>query len=255
MKISVITVCNNAEKTISHTIESFLSQSHSDKELLIIDGASTDATMEIVNSFISDQITAVSEADEGMYDALNKGLGHYTGDAVGVLHSDDTYHDTKALSRIANALESADIVHGHLNFVDSHETKRVVRHWRGVERPKKGFKTGWMPAHTTLHVRRHVTEAVGFFDLSLATASDYEWMIRAIDVHGFSTVMIDRILVDMTQGGRSTAGIGAHIHHNLEALQARRRWLGTGLVDFALIAKPARKIGQFLTPGQGSQIA
>ena len=255
MKISVITVCYNAENTIAHTLESFLSQNYSDKELLVIDGASSDATMKIVNSFKSDQIEVVCETDEGMYDALNKGLRLYTGDAVGVLHSDDTYHDANALSLIAEALGGADIVHGHLNFVDSHENKRVVRRWRGEERPKNGFKTGWMPAHTTLHVRRQVTEAVGLFDLKLATASDYDWMIRAIDVHGFDTVMIDHILVDMAQGGKSTAGISAHIHHNLEALRARRRWLGTGLVDFALIAKPARKIGQFLPPGQRSQIA
>ncbi|MEM7464761.1 MAG: glycosyltransferase family 2 protein [Pseudomonadota bacterium] len=255
MKISVITVCYNAQATIAYTLDSFLAQNHADKELLVIDGASTDGTPDIVKSFKSEQIKMSSEPDKGMYDALNKGLAVYTGDAVGVLHSDDTYHDKDALSRIAQALESADIVHGHLNFVDGHDKKRVVRHWRGEERPVNGFKTGWMPAHTTLHVRRHVAETVGPFDLSLKTASDYDWMIRAIDVHGFETRMIDHILVDMAEGGKSTAGIGAHIHHNLEALKARQRWLGTGVIDFALFAKPARKISQFFRPGQRSQLA
>lgn len=249
MKISVITVAYNSAETIAHTIESFQSQDYEDREMILIDGASNDATLSIATSFGSDRIRVISESDSGMYDALNKGLRLYIGDAVGVLNSDDTYHDNLALSRIAEALENDDIVYGHLDFVENHVSKRTVRRWRAEPKPDLGFRTGWMPAHPTFYVRRSVAERVGAFDLSLRTASDYDWMLRAVELHDYSIGMIDHVLIDMQQGGKSTISLGSHVAHNLEALQARRRWLKSGLVDYALVAKPARKIGQFLRRG------
>lgn len=252
MKISVITVSYNSADTIAYTLESFLTQDHEDREMILVDGASTDATIDIASSFRSDRIRILTEPDRGMYDALNKGLGLYSGDAVGVLNSDDGYHDQYALSRIAEALASSDIVHGHLDFIDNHVSKRSVRRWRAETKPDRGFRTGWMPAHPTFYVRRAVAENVGRFDLTLDTASDYDWMLRAVELHNYSIGVIDHVLVDMQQGGRSTTSLGSHIAHNLEALQARRRWLNSGLVDYALIAKPARKIGQFVRRGGGA---
>ncbi|TIL46152.1 glycosyltransferase family 2 protein [Mesorhizobium sp.] len=247
MKISILTVCWNSAATIRHTIDSFLAQDHGDKELVVIDGNSSDETLPIVRSYPPDQIRLISEPDSGMYDALNKGLRLYTGDAVGVLNSDDCFHDRTALRRISAGLETADIVHGDLDFVEDHLSKRVVRRWRAAARPAKGFRTGWMPAHPTFYVRRKVADAVGAFDLSLKVASDYDWMLRAVELHGFSSVVVDCVLVDMMVGGASTKNFRSHIEHNIEALQSRRRWLGSGLIDYALVAKPARKIGQFLT--------
>ncbi len=249
MKISVITVAYNSAETITHTIESFLAQDYEDREMILIDGASNDATLSIATSFGSNRIRVISESDRGMYDALNKGFGLYSGDAVGVLNADDTYHDKFSLSRIAEALDNADIVHGHLNFVENHVSKRAVRRWRAKPKPERGFRTGWMPAHPTFYVKRTVAERVGKFDLSLKTASDYDWMLRAVELHGYSIGLIDHILIDMQQGGKSTINLGSHVVHNLEALQARRRWLKSGLVDYALVAKPARKIGQFVRRG------
>lgn len=249
MKLSVLTVCYNSEKTIRHTVESFLAQDYPDKEMIIIDGASTDGTLEVIDRYRDDQIRVISETDEGMYDALNKGLRLFSGDAFGVLHSDDTYHDDSALSRVAEALKEADIIHGHLNFVDNHENKKVVRYWHAEERPENGFRTGWMPAHTTVHVRREVAEHTGPFDCSLTISADYDWMVRAIDVHGFKTKRIDVILTDMAVGGKSTAGLVSHLRHNWQSLKARRKWLGSGSIDYALFAKPARKISQYLVKG------
>lgn len=246
MKISVLTVAYNSAATIAWTIESFLSQEHSEKEMILIDGASRDDTVDIVRSFGSDEITIISEPDTGMYDALNKGLRVYSGDAVGVLNSDDTYHDGQALTRIAEGLATSDIVQGHLDFVENHAGKKVVRRWRSKTRPSRGFRTGWMPAHPTFYVRRAVADKVGWFDLSLKTASDYDWMLRAVELHEHSIGDIDHVLIDMQLGGKSTAGLGAYVVHNLEALKARQRWLHSGLVDYALVAKPARKLGQFL---------
>lgn len=244
MKISVLTVCRNAEGTIARTIASFLSQDHAQKEMIVIDGASTDGTLKVVEGFKDPQIRVISEPDRGMYDGLNKGLRLYTGDGLGVLNADDSYHDARVLSRIAAGLASHDAVHGDLNFHDAEG--RIQRRWRGTPRPRNGFASGWMPAHPTFYVRRGVADAVGPFDLKLATAADYDWMLRAIDVHGARLHHIPHIMVDMAMGGRSTRSLAAHVRHNMEALAARRRWLKAGVVDWALIAKPASKLTQFV---------
>ena len=247
MLISVIMVTWNSAATVKFTMDSFFEQSHGPKELIIVDGGSSDATLDIIRSYPQDSIKWISEPDEGMYDALNKGLAMASGDGIGVLNSDDTYHTRSSLQTIAENLKLSDTVHGHLDFVVDHESKAVVRRWRGQSRPAKGFKAGWMPGHPTFYARRHVVETVGSFDLSLKTSSDYDWMLRALDVHGFSIKLIDDVLIDMQQGGRSTSGLRSYVHHNLEALRARRKWLDAGWIDYALIAKPMRKINQFLT--------
>ncbi|MER9228542.1 glycosyltransferase [Mesorhizobium sp. M0664] len=247
MKISVLTVCWNSAATIRHTLDSFFAQDHQDKELIVIDGASTDETLAIVHSYAGPGLKIISEPDRGMYDALNKGLALCTGEGIGALNADDAFHDASVLGRISEALAENDIVHGHLDFVDNHQSKRVVRRWRAEPRPHDGFRSGWMPAHPTFYVRRAVAEKNGPFDLALKVSSDYDWMLRAVELHGFRIATIDQILVDMMIGGASTRSLRSHIGHNLEALRARRRWLGSGPVDYALIAKPMRKIGQFLS--------
>ena len=247
MRLSVISVTKNVEATIRHTLDSFCAQTHHDKELLVIDGASIDQTVEIAKSYATDGVSVLSEPDHSLYEAMNKGLRRYTGAAVGMLNGDDAFHDEHALSRLAVALENADVAHGHLDYVSDHTTKRVVRCWRAGECPQTGFRSGWMPAHPTLYVRRHVVDVVGAYDVSLPTAADYDWMVRAIECHSFRLVRVPHILVDMHHGGRSTVNLAAHIRHNLEALRARRRWLGTRHIDYALFAKPVRKIGQLFT--------
>ncbi|RAH96503.1 glycosyl transferase [Acuticoccus sediminis] len=250
MKISILTPCRNASATIAHTIESVLAQDHADFEHLILDGASTDGTLGMVARFGDPRIRVASAPDRGMYDALNAGLRRYRGEAVGVLNADDAYHDRTALSRIADALRHADIVHGDLDFVADHGRKRVVRRWRAPAEAAGGFRSGWMPAHPTFYVRRAVAEAVGPFDLSLETAADYDYMLRAVELHDFRIARVRGVLVDMMTGGASTASLAAHLRHNLEALMARRRWLGSGRVDRALVAKPLRKVGQFFARGE-----
>lgn len=248
MKISVLTVCYNAQETIRQTLDSFCAQSHGAREMIVIDGASTDGTVSIAQGYSSDCIRVISEPDCGMYDALNKGLTLYKGDAFGVLNADDTYHHVDVLAQIAEGLRHAPMVQGHLDFVSDHGAKNVVRHWQGVKRPSTGFKSGWMPAHPTFYVRREVATLVGEFDTTLDCASDYDWMLRAIDVFGFEVTLLDCVLVDMKMGGKSTKDLLAQIRHNLEALSVRQRWLDAGLIDYALLAKPLRKIGQFIQP-------
>lgn len=248
MKISVATVCFNASETIAYTIDSFLAQQHPDRELMIIDGGSTDATLEVVQSFDAPEITVISEPDQGMYDAANKALAHFRGDAIGFLNADDRYADRDALSRIVDGFMRSDIVHGNLDFVRDHNSRQVVRQWRSSRFPSGGFRRGWAPAHPTFYVRRAVAESVGRFDLKYGLAADYDWMLRACEMGHFKIGFVDAVLVEMMVGGASTASLHSHIRHNLEALDARRHWLGSGLIDYALFAKPLSKVNQILRP-------
>src|ERR1043166_8351381 len=130
MKISVITVCRNSERTIAHTIKSFLAQTHADKEMVVVDGCSTDRTLDIVRSFDASSIRIFSEPDSGIYDAMNKGLRLYEGEACGFLNSDDMFHDATVLEQIAAGLSQADVVYGDVLFVKDQIDKRPVRIWR-----------------------------------------------------------------------------------------------------------------------------
>jgi glycosyltransferase involved in cell wall biosynthesis len=245
MKISVVTVCFNSAATIGRTLESFFAQTHANKELVIIDGGSRDDTLEVVRAFPTESVLVISEPDRGIYDAMNKGLACFTGDAVGFLNSDDRFKDADALGSIAETLAQYDIAYGDLDFVRCHETRKVVRRWRTKPWQKGAFRHGWMPAHPTFYCRREVIEAVGFFDLRYRVAADYDHMLRAMELHDFRAASTGRVLVDMLQGGESTSGLKSHMHHNLEALDSRRRWLGGNSIDYALFAKPLRKLGQF----------
>lgn len=248
MKISVITVCRNVEPTIRQTLDSFYAQDHADKELVVIDGCSTDRTLEIIGEYKGRGLSLLSEPDKGIYDALNKGLHRYTGDAVGALNADDAFHDRFVLSRIADALERNETVFGNLDFVNNHSEKKVVRKWRGSKLPRSGFRTGWMPAHPTFYARRSVIEKVGLFDTRFKIAADYDWMLRALEFHANSSAHLDAVLVDMMVGGVSTANFKSTITIATECLQSRRKWLGSGYLDWALFAKPLRQSLQLVVP-------
>ncbi len=244
MKISVVTVCFNSESTIANTIRSFLSQSHPDKEMVVVDGLSRDRTVEIVRSFGAPEISIVSEKDRGTYDAMNKGLDRYTGDAVGFLNSDDTYHDDQVLARIAAALENADASFGDVLMVADHVGKRPVRTWRGSPYRRGIFHWGWMPPHPTFYARRSLVDAVGRFRLDYKISADYDFMLRALELRPVRAEYIPHILVDFMVGGTSTAGWRAVWRNNVECLNSRRQYLGAWPVDPAFVLKPASKIFQ-----------
>jgi len=244
MKISTVTVCRNSQATIAQTVASFLRQTHPDKELLVIDGGSTDKTVEIVNSFQNDAIRIISEPDRGIYDAMNKGLANFSGDAIGFLNSDDVYHDSSVLELISQALEAADAIYGDLVMISDHVTGNIVREWKASEFRPDAFRSGWMPPHPTFYIRRELAARTGQFDLSYKISADYDFMLRAMELHHARVHHIHHVLVDFMVGGISTAGLGAVILGNLECLRARRRHLGSPLVDRALFTKPLRKIMQ-----------
>jgi len=241
-----VTVCRNAAATIGETLSSFFAQTYNSKHLLIVDGASTDDTVSIARRYACDQLTIISEPDRGLYDAMNKGLSAFEGEAVGFLNADDRFHDSDTLTAVAAALQEADICYGDLDFVDPAQRDRVVRRWRATPWRKGAFRLGWMPPHPTFYCRREVVARVGGFDLGYRLAADYDFMLRALELGDFTVTQVPKVLVDMADGGLSSAGLSARLRHNLEALASRRRWLGAGLVDFALFAKPLGKASQFV---------
>jgi glycosyltransferase len=244
MKISVITASYNSETTIGFTAESFLSQNHVDKELLVIDGASTDATLKIVESFNSDAIRVISEKDNGVYDAMNKGFRLFRGDVVGFLNSDDTFHDPNALGDIAAAMRDSDIVYGNLNMVTDHQTKRLVRSWRGGKFRRYSFQLGWVPPHPTFYMRREVMQKVGDYDLSYVTTADYDFMLRALALNNFRVRYIPRTIADFQMGGISTRGWRVSARGNLECLRSRRAHLHAPIIDAAFFLRFLRRILQ-----------
>ncbi len=237
MKISAICVCWNAAKTIRSTIESFLAQDYTNKELVIVDGVSTDGTLDIVRSFNSPLITLHSGKDKGIYDAMNKGLRLYSGDAVGFLNADDIYHSPKTLSLIAEGLKKAPVVFGNIDFVDSHLKRQVQRQWQPRPFKAGAFKKGWMAPHPTTYALRDVYDKVGGFDTAYKISGDYDWMIRVFEIHEYPSQHIPHILADMQLGGMSTSGLKASWVNLKETSRARRKWLNAAIVDKAMVNK------------------
>jgi glycosyltransferase len=245
MKISVVTVCLNSERTIALTIESFLKQTYPNKEMLVIDGMSRDRTVEIARSFGSDAIRVISESDKGIYDAMNKGLRWFSGDAVGFIGSDDMFHGPRSLELLAAGLQNADVVYGDVHIVKDHVSKAVVRTHRGGKYHPRALQRGWMPPHTTFYIRRHVVRSVGEFDTRYRIGADYDFVLRTMALNSFRNQYIPQILVDFQIGGVSSRGFfRSTLVHNLEALDSRRRLLGAAVIDAAFFMKPARSFMQ-----------
>jgi glycosyltransferase len=248
MRISVVTVCFNSAATIEATLRSVAAQTQRGFEHLVVDGGSTDGTLEIVRAWNAHPVRLLTGPDRGIYDAMNKGVAAATGDAVGFLNADDRYADADVLASIAAALErpGTDFVHGDLVFVDP-ATRRLLRYWRGAEFDPRRFRNGWLPPHPTLYVRRAAFEAAGPFTLAYRAAGDIEWMLRLLTLPGLRGTYIPRVLVEMDAGGVSNAGLRAFLHTNRDVWRSCAR-LGIAPARF-VFGKTARKIPQWLHRG------
>ena len=209
VKISVITAVYNCQKTIAQAIESVLSQSYPEVESVVIDGASTDGTLAILESFRPRLGKLISEKDRGIYDALNKGIKESTGDIVGFLHSDDLYQDTHVLEKVARAFEDAEVdaVYGDLVYVKHEDIKQVVRYWRSGAFSQGALSYGWMPPHPTFYVRRSVYEQLGGFDTRYRIAADYDTVLRFLGTNKIKVAYVPEILVRMRVGGISNRSL------------------------------------------------
>lgn len=250
MKISIITVCFNSASTIEETILSVAAQKYADKEHLVIDGASTDGTVAIVRRH-SNIAHWVSEADRGIYDAMNKGIAMASGEIVGTLNADDVYADDTVLSQVAEVFAdpAVEACYADLVYVDKHHPDRVVRYWKSCPYKAGLFERGWMPAHPTFFVRRRVHEQFGTFDLNFPRQADFELTMRFLAVHGIKSVYIPRIWVKMRAGGISNNSVRGMIKGNLEAWRAcRKNKLDVG--PFFMVTKIMSRVPQWFARPQ-----
>ena len=245
MKISIITVVYNARDTIRDTIESVHRQFYSDIEHIVIDGASTDGTVEVLESCRDKIDVLVSEKDHGIYDGLNKGIKLATGEVIGFLNADDVYEDDWVLSRIASALANHryDAVYGDLEYVAKDDLDRVIRYWRAGRFSYRRLGWGWMPPHPTFYVRRSIYERLGAFDTSFTIAADFDCMLRFLGPGRVAPAYVPSVLVKMRLGGVSNRSIGQIIHKMREDYRALRRNQVGGVG--ALAWKNLSKVRQF----------
>ena len=182
VKISIITCCFNSEKTLITTLESIKKQSHQDYELIIIDGGSTDETLNIINTYHHIISIIISEKDQGVYDAMNKGLRLATGDVLGFLNSDDFYSHKHVLKEIAESFESEkiDVSYGNMFYLERDNTSKVVRKWISGEFSSNYLKNGWIPGHPTFFVKKAIYDEIGGFNINFKLAADYELMMRIL---------------------------------------------------------------------------
>lgn len=249
MKVSIITVVYNREKTIERAIRSVLNQSYSDLEYIVIDGASTDGTMQVVNAFRDRIQVIVSEKDGGMYDALNKGIRLATGDVIGLLHADDEFAERETVETIAGYLQkqSADAVYGDVGFVKE-GSNRIVRYYSSAIFRPGLFTWGFMPAHPSFFCYKKFFDEFGLYRTDLEIAADFDLLLRYLRTHRLKAVYLPQMLVRMNLGGKSTRGFSSTVKINREIKQIlREQQLPSSYLR--LYARYFIKVGEFWRRG------
>ena len=243
--ISVVTAVLNRAGTLPGALASVQAQQGVAVQHVVIDGASTDGSLELLRAHRDRIAVLVSEPDEGIYHALNKGIARATGDVIGFLHSDDVYAHDRVLARIAAAFAdpAVEAAYGDLDYVTQDAT-RVLRRWRSGPYARGRLKKGWMPPHPAFFARRSVYERLGSFDAAFRIAADYDWLLRILGPGGVQPAYIPEVLVKMRWGGASNRSVGRLLRKSREDLLALRRH-GIGGVG-ALLLKNLSKLPQFL---------
>lgn len=245
MKVTVITVSYNSAETIVDTLRSVRAQTHANLQHIVIDGGSTDGTLDLVREHGAHVSHLVSERDDGIYDAMNKGLALCTGTFVGFLNADDVYADENVVSMIAAAARpEIDAVYGDLVYVDRLDPAKVFRYWRSGRFSSARLRRGWMPPHPTLYVRASRLPESGGFDTQFRIAADYDFVLRYLGIPGLRTAYLEHVLVRMRLGGISNRSPLSVLKKSREDLRAIRKNGIGGLPT--LFMKNARKIPQLL---------
>lgn len=244
--VSIITVSYNSSKTIRDTLHSVANQDYPNIEHIIIDGLSTDDTITIVNSFPHISIVH-SEKDNGIYDAMNKGIKASSGRFIGILNSDDFYPNQSVITRVVEKLllDQTNSLYGDLVYVHQHDVAKRLRTWIAGEYKASKFLYGWMPPHPTFFVQREIYEKLGCFNTSFRSAADYELMLRFLYKHRISVSYLPQIIVKMRSGGMSNSSISNRIKANKEDSEA---WRINDLTPHIYTSwlKPLRKLSQFI---------
>ena len=245
MKISVITICYNAAEHIDETIRSVVMQDHKDIEHIVIDGGSSDGTQQRIERYREVIAHFCSEKDNGVYDAMNKGLRKATGDVIAFVNAGDMIAHRSCVSEMAAEFDKgdADAIYGDAYMVDPHDVKRVKRFWKGGAYDREKFRSGWMPPHLGTYIRKDVYDRFGHFRDDLKVSADYELMFRFMYKHRIRVRYVPKVMVRFRLGGVSNRSL-AHIWRaNLEVFKA---WKlnGEQVSPLIVLAKPLRKLGQ-----------
>lgn len=250
-KISIVTVTRNSAATIEDAILSVAKQSYPRVEHIIIDGASTDGTLDIINRHRNKFSMMISEPDRGIYDAMNKGIRLATGDVVGFLNADDVYSNENVLGEMAETFEdpTVDACYGDLVYMDE-LLSRVVRYWKSRPYRDGLFEKGWMPAHPTFFVRRAVFERYGDFDPAFRLQSDFDLTMRFLSICKIKSVYLPKVLVKMRLGGATNRSAANVIKGNIEAYRICRK-NGLRVTPFFIVTKILSRVPQFFSKPPG----
>ena len=244
MVISIITVSYNAGTTIEKTIQSVINQTYKDIEYIVVDGGSKDNTREILQYYHNHITKSISESDNGIYDAMNKGIKMATGDIVGILNADDVFGHDQVLENVVNTFKSEDCeaLYGDLYYMKG---EKIFRKWISGQYNINNFRFGWMPPHPTFFVKREMYEKYGYFNTNFKISADYELMLRFLYMNKIKCVYLPQILIKMSVGGESNRSLFNRLIANQEDKKA---WKVNRLRRpfFTTYLKPLRKLGQFL---------
>ena len=247
MKVSLITVTYNSELTLGDTIRSVKDQDYANIEYVVVDGASTDGTVKIIKENLGLVDKWISEKDDGLYDAMNKGIKMATGDIVGIINSDDFYHRKDSISKIVEGFNQKDIqcVFADIRFVKANNLKRTVRYYSSKKFNLGAFSWGFMPAHPTFFTYRENFEKLGYYRTDFKIASDFELLVRFLYKYKLPFKYLPIDLMKMRLGGVSTASLESTFIINKEDLRAcRENGLSTNY--FRLYSRYFRKIFEYI---------
>jgi glycosyltransferase len=246
MKVSIITVTYNSGKYLEDCIKSVIKQTYHDIEHIIVDGKSTDDTLDIISKYRPFISQYISETDRGIYDAINKGMAMATGDIIGNLNSDDILVDDDVIESIVKTFEEnkVDTVYGDLEYVSASDTNKIIRIWKGRSFKRSRFRYGWMPAHPTFYIKRSLVEKYGYYENHYFTAADYEFMARYLYKNRVTSFYLPKLIVKMRIGGQSNQTIYKRLRANRRDYLAMRK----NNIPFAFVVsilKPLIKLSQF----------
>ena len=247
MKISIITICLNRHKVIRETIESVLSQNYNNIEYIVIDGGSSDGSLEIINSYSSKIDRVVSEPDSGIYSAINKGLKLATGEVIGLLHAGDLFYDNNVLSIITKSFKDleSDLIYGH-SAVFGKTRDRLVRENISPSYKENLLRFGWFPSHQSIYFKASIFNKYGYYNEGYKIAGDYEFLLRALYVYKLRANMVDIFIIKFYLGGASSKNLLSLFESNYECYKAWKM-NNLSLPFYTLPLKVFRKIWCHLT--------